>query len=112
MENLRNDGIHLDGTYRIFVHGYPLIVYGVSDQVGRFHPVSFMLTSHEPIQDFGVFYKGLTELAEFFDIEYDPEFIMQDACPASEASMKSFFSEVKTLMCYFHVNASYVNGHI
>ena len=46
MENLSNNGIHhIDGTYRITTHGFPLIVYGISDQVGRFHPVSFMSPS-------------------------------------------------------------------
>ena len=81
MENLSNNGIHhIDGTYRITTHGFPLIVYGISDQVGRFHPVSFMLTSHETQVDFDEFYKGLINLANFFNIEYDPEYIMQDAC--------------------------------
>jgi len=77
IENLSNNGIHhIDGTYRITTHGFPLIVYGISDQVGRFHPVSFMLTSHETIVDFDVFYKGFSDLAIFFNIEYDHEYIM------------------------------------
>ena len=104
MENLSNNGIHhIDGTYRITTHGFPLIVYGLSDQVGRFHPVSFMITSHEKEEDFDVFYQGLVNLAEFFDIEFDPEYIMQDACDASLNSILKFFPEVLPLMCYFHV---------
>ena len=104
MENLSNNGIHhIDGTYRITTHGFPLIVYGISDQVGRFHPVSFMITSHETKEDFDLFYAGLIELAEIFDIEYDPEYIMQDACDASLNSIKEFFPEVIPLMCFFHV---------
>ena len=104
MQNLANNGIHhIDGTYRITVHGFPLIVYGVSDQVGRFHPVCFMITSHETEEDFKFFYTGLVNLAESFDVEYDPEFLMQDACPASEKAVKFFFPEVIILMCYFHV---------
>ena len=104
MENLSNNGIHhIDGTYRITVHGFPFLVYGVSDQVGRFHPVCFMITSHETIPDFFVFYESLIKLTESFEIEYDPEFIMQDACLASETSVLRFFPEVKILMCYFHV---------
>ena len=80
-----------------------MIVYGVSDLVGRFHPVSFMLTSHETILDFDVFYMGLSDLAVFFYIEYDPEYTMQDACDASLASIRKLFPNVKCLMCFFHV---------
>ena len=87
----------------ITTHGFPLIVYGLSDQVGRFHPVSFMITSHEAREDFDVFYKGLVELADFFGIEFDPEYIMQDACDASLNAILNFFPEVTPLMCYFHV---------
>ena len=104
MENLSNNGIHhIDGTYRITTHGFPLVVYGLSDQVGRFHPVSFMITSHETIPDFDIFYGGMVDLADLFDIEFDPEYIMQDACDASLNTVKRIFPEVKVLMCYFHV---------
>lgn len=104
MENLSNNGIHqIDGTYRITTHGFPLIVYGISDQVGRFHPVSFMLTSHETQVDFDEFYKGLINLANFFNIEYDPEYIMQDACDASLNAIKNYFPNIISLMCFFHV---------
>ncbi len=104
LENLSNNGIHhIDGTYRITTHGFPLVVYGISDQVGRFHPVSFMLTSHETIVDFEDFYQGLIGITESFDIEYDLEYIMQDACDASKIAVLKYFPNVKILMCYFHV---------
>ena len=104
MENLSNNGIHhIDGTYRITTHGFPLIVYGISDQVGRFHPVSFMLTSHETQVDFDEFYKGLINLANFFNIEYDPEYIMQDACDASLNAIKNYFPNIFSLMFFFHL---------
>jgi hypothetical protein len=44
---------HIDGTYKMTVQGYPLIVFGV------FHPICFMLTSHETEIDFTTFYNGL-----------------------------------------------------
>ena len=41
--------------------------------------------------------------AERFGIEFDPEYIMQDACDASANTARRLFPEVKILMCYFHV---------
>ncbi len=41
------------------------------------------------------------ELAAELDIEFEPQFIMQDACNAA----LNVFPNVKVLMCYYHVNA-------
>ena len=62
-----------------------------------------MITSHETQDDFEVFYDGLINEAESLDIDFDPEFIMQDACPASKNAVLEFFPNSKFLMCYFHV---------
>ena len=50
---------HLDGTYKITVNGFPLIVFGVSDLIGQFHPVSFMISSHETEKDFDYFFTSI-----------------------------------------------------
>ena len=42
-----------------------------------------MITSNETREDFEQFYSGLKELAIDVDIDFEPEFIMQDAAPAS-----------------------------
>ena len=103
MSNIESNGIHhIDGTYRITVYGFPLIVYGVTDQCGQFHPICYMITSHETEDDFDEFYQGLIELAEVMDLSYDPEFIMQDAQTASRTAALKHFHGVKILMCYFH----------
>ena len=44
--------LHKDGTYKITIYGLPLVVYGVSDQYGQLHPVSFMITNHEAFDVF------------------------------------------------------------
>ncbi len=41
------------------------------------------------------------ELAAELDIEFEPQFIMQDACNAA----LNVFPNVKVLMCYYHVKA-------
>ena len=104
MENLQHNGInHIDGTYRITIYGFPLIVYGVSDQAGRFHPAAYMLSSHEQEQDFEYFYDSLSDLAHLLNVEFDPDFIMQDAQQSSYNIAHAMFPEVIFLMCYFHV---------
>jgi hypothetical protein len=43
MGNLSLSGVHhIDATYKITTYGFPLIVNGLSDAVGKFHPASFM----------------------------------------------------------------------
>jgi hypothetical protein len=64
-------------------HGYPLVIFGITDIQGKFHPVVFMLTSHEKRIDFHHLYSGLVKIAEELEINFDPKFIMQDACKAS-----------------------------
>ena len=54
-----------------------------------------MITSHETVEDFDIFYQGMITLCKQFDIEFDPGFIMQDACPASATSIKKLFPEVE-----------------
>ncbi len=57
MGNLSLSGVHhIDATYKITTYSYHLIVNGVSDAVGKFHPASFMVTSHETEDDFSLFY--------------------------------------------------------
>ena len=99
MSNIESKGVHhIDGTYRITIYGYPLIVYGVSDQCGLFHPIAYMITSHEKHEDFEYFYKGLIECAESLYLEYDPEYIMQDAQAASRSAVLELFPN--ELFCF------------
>ena len=39
--------LHLDGTYRIIICAFPVIVLGLSDINRKFYPVAYMITSHE-----------------------------------------------------------------
>lgn len=69
----------------------------------NFHPIAFFITSHEKEVDFSNFYSGLVELAEKLEIEFEPEYVMQDACNASYNAAKKLFPNINILMCYFHV---------
>ena len=50
-----------------------------SDMHGQFHPIAFMLTSNEKQIEFSLFYEALKVESESLDLEFEPEFIMQDA---------------------------------
>ena len=97
---------HIDGTYKITSHGYPLVVHGITDLAGVFHPIAFMISSHETEADFYNFYRGLTELAESLGLSFNPEFFIQDAQRACYNAIKKLFPRVIILMCYYHVAAN------
>lgn len=98
---------HIDGTYKITSHGYPLVIFGLTDIQGKFHPIVFMITSHETELDFHYLYSGLIQIAHQLDINHDPKFIMQDACRASfNAAVDVFGNDIVVLMCFYHVKAN------
>lgn len=94
---------HIDGTYKLVRNGFPVIVFGVSDIIGTFHPIAFCITSNEQEPDFTKFYEALIKLTNKLDIEFEPEYIMQDACDASYNAAKAVKLPATILMCYFHV---------
>ena len=98
-----NGCYHFDGTYKLVKNGFPLIVLSRTDAVHRVHPIAFCLTSHEQEIDFTNFYEGLITLSDDLDIEFDPEYIVQDAWDASYNAATNLFENVSILMCYFHV---------
>ena len=72
MNNLSMKGVHhIDATYKITTYGFPLIVFGVSDAVGKFHPVSFMITSHETQHNFEEFYDVLLKYIRLISVVGD-----------------------------------------
>ena len=100
LNQLEYNGVtHLDGTYKITTNGFPLVVYGISDMHGRFHPICFMLTSHETEQDFKFFFDGLIKQTELLNIEFNPDFTMIDANKASLNAIKQCLPYTEVLMC-------------
>ena len=95
---------HLDATYKITKNGFPLVILGRSDVNRVFHPICFMLTSHETESDFFYLFDEVKKLAKHFGHEFKPNFIVTDACKASLNAIKQCFNEdTKHLMCWFHL---------
>ena len=43
---------NIDGTYCIFTEKFTLVAFGLSDKARHYHPVAFMVTSHETSSDY------------------------------------------------------------
>lgn len=41
MNGSREGVFHIDGTYKLVRNGFPVVVFGVSDIQGSFHPIAF-----------------------------------------------------------------------
>lgn len=65
-----------------------------------------MITSHECQADFSVLYKGPIKLAKQLDLEFKPEYIMQDAAYVSFNAAEELF-DCPILICYFHVTHNF-----
>ncbi|CAF1025057.1 unnamed protein product [Brachionus calyciflorus] len=94
---------HLDATYKLIKNGFPLIVLGRTDSVHDFHPLGFCISSHEQEVDYYDFFQGFKTLSGMLDIEFDPNYLVQDAWLASYNAVSSHFDNCRVLMCYFHV---------
>lgn len=53
--------VSIDATYKLNWMEYPLIVFGVVDNMKRFHPMVYGCTSHERSQDYTFFFEKVKE---------------------------------------------------
>lgn len=60
MMNCEKPGvIHLDGTYKLVKKHFPVLVIGVSDMQGTFHPITFYIPSADDTHSFTELYTDL-----------------------------------------------------
>ena len=63
-KRIENDGnVHVDATYRINWQDYPLLIYGVTEPTGKFHPSGVMLASNEKASTWSNLFKALGDLS-------------------------------------------------
>ena len=68
-----------------------------------YHPVAFMLTSHESHDDYVYFYRSMAMIVAALNIPLTIPYLMQDASKAEYAGIKSVHPNFVLIMCYFHV---------
>ena len=104
IEQFNNNGVyHLDATYKIIKHCFPLIVFGFSDIARQFYPVAFMITSHEKTTNYKFFFKSLIAACQRIHVVLKPAYICIDACSAMARSINWMFPDCTILMCWFHL---------
>jgi hypothetical protein len=92
----------------IVKYGYPLLIFGVTDISRKFHPIAYMVTSHETQADFEFFFRSFQKLVEGQQLKFEPSFIVHDACPAMLNSIESLYPDCASIMCYFHVKLNVI----
>lgn len=97
--------VQIDGTYKLNVLGYPVILIGTSDCIGSFHPYGIALCSKETTQDYNFVFQELSRvLLDEFNITFNPNALLADASRQIAKSFKESFNGNRIqLMCYFHV---------
>lgn len=104
----KSEIFHIDATYKIIKYNFPLIVFGCSDVRRRFHPISFMITSHETKDTYSHFFSRMLDLCSMSNIVLEPRYMVQDADQAMANAVIDAFSQCTIIMCYFHVKQNVI----
>ena len=82
----------LDGTYKLTVLGYPLIVIGTQDINHKFKLLGVALSRHERAQDYQFVLESIkSAVKEFYQYDWEVDFVMSDASNAIHTAVKSAF---------------------
>jgi hypothetical protein len=109
LKKLRRSRIYyIDCTYKIIKYGYPQLIFGITDIRRKFHPIAYMITSHETQLDFQFFFSTFQKLVEDQQLKFEPDFIVQDACMAMRNSIESLYPDCVSIMCFFHVKLNVI----
>jgi len=97
--------ICLDGTYKLTVLGYPLVVVGTQDVDHKFRLIGMAIVRHEREEDYYFILESLkSAIQEFFGYEWVVDFIMSDGSQAiHNASRKIFGRTYVHGMCSVHM---------
>ena len=69
----------MDGTYKLLISGFPVLIYGVDDADGHFHPIAIALASNERGPDFNFV---ASSVEDHVPTTADSIVLMSDAAPA------------------------------
>ncbi|RHY21420.1 hypothetical protein DYB32_009819 [Aphanomyces invadans] len=96
---------HWDATYKINSLAYPILICGITDPSGQFHPVAFFVIGKETTKEYEWAMKELVQVYKAVvgkDLLLD--FVMADAATTPIAAVKSFPSlNVSQTSCVFTI---------
>ena len=97
--------ICLDGTYKLTVLGYPLVVVGTQDLNHKFRLIAIALVRHEREEDYKFILESIkSAVQKFFSYDWIVDFVMSDGCQAILNASRSIFGETYIHgMCSVHM---------
>lgn len=98
--------IHADGTYKLIVQGYPVLVVGASDYAKHFHLSGLAICSSESTADYEFLFRSLKMGVELVTSNaFNPKIIIADAAPAITNGFNNVFGADGTVRinCYAHL---------
>ncbi|XP_055310883.1 uncharacterized protein LOC129573806, partial [Sitodiplosis mosellana] len=100
--------LHCDGTYKQLIHGFPILVIGITDMAIKFHLTGIGVCSGESTNDYKFLFDSLKlGVSKATDKELRPKAVMGDGAAAiSRAVQLSFEENVVRMMCFYHVMAN------
>jgi hypothetical protein len=97
---------HWDATYKINSKAYPILICGMTDPGGKFHPVAFFIISQETTEEYAWAMQELMQMyATVVGSELRLDYVMADAALAPVAAVKKLQSQLGVkviLMCFYH----------
>lgn len=93
--------IHEDGTYKLNVQRYPILVFGTTDRdsTQHFHLMALMLCKTETKDDYAFGFKAIkNDIRRIHDKSFDPKVLMADADGAIHNGFVEVFGEDTTIL--------------
>lgn len=94
---------HIDATYKIIKHSYPVILFGVSDLSRKFWPIAYGITSSEYKENYVHFLEELNREFVKHNLTINIEYIISDAAYPISNAIRKVYPNSERLMCWFHL---------
>lgn len=101
-----SDIIHIDGTYKIMIQGFPVVIVGVTDYAKRFHLCGLTICSSESASDYQFVFESLMHgVIMVTEQDLRPRAVMADASAAITRGLEDSFEDenIVRLNCFAHI---------
>lgn len=96
--------LHADMTYKLNWQGFPIHVYGTTDNRRSFHPIAIALSTKETRDQITFCLKSLKDgILQIYGRNLMFDALMSDAAHAIKNAFHTIFPDGELLTCWFHV---------
>ena len=97
-----------DGTYKLLVNGYPVIVLGTVDGSHRYKPVSVTITSGEKDEYYVYVFNSIkSSCLLFLRFNFEPKYATPDSAGAIHNAMEEVFPGIKIAKRWAHLTRAF-----